>query len=66
MEINLDKFVGKRVKIITNNDKEIICTVTWKDEAYDNDDGIESIDIREEDGSRSWLSKSDIKSVEEI
>lgn len=66
MEINLDKFIGKKVKIVTISDKEIICTVTWKDEAYDNEDGIESIDYRKEDGSESYLRKNEIKSIEEL
>jgi len=37
-----------------------------KDEDYDNEDGIESIDIREDDGSESCLSKNEIKSIEEL
>jgi len=66
MEIDLDKFIGKRVKIIAINEEEIICTIIFKDEDYDNEDGIESIDIREDDGSESCLSKNEIKSIEEL
>ena len=66
MEINLDKFVGKKVKIITIDNKEIICKVIFKDEAFDNEDGIESIDNRKDDGPESYLSKNEIKSIEEV
>lgn len=65
--MELEDYVGKRVKIISVNDNTYIGKVIGFTQALDNEPEIDSIDIDNEiDNKGYFLFKNEIKSIEVI
>lgn len=63
--MNLEEYVGKRIRIIDIDEKEFIGKAIGFTQALDNEPEIDEIDIRNESNNRLYgILKTEIKSIE--
>lgn len=63
--MELEEYVGKRVKIIDIEDKEFIGKVIGFTQALDNEPEIDEINIKDENSNRLYgILKTEIKGIE--